>query len=109
MAVSSWLLPLLIAAFTAAILFAIQSRRTSVKDPYGSFHLGLNADGSPDDKPSTEWLNMGYWKVRRPSEVHEAVRDSFVNTTGYRTVSEGLRGYVIVPNLLVSTAYNLCK
>jgi hypothetical protein len=32
-------------------------------DPYGLFHLSLNKlDG--EDVPHTEWLNMGYWRVR---------------------------------------------
>jgi hypothetical protein len=35
-------------------------------DPYGLFHLSLNKipEDSPDNPPETEWLNMGYWKVR---------------------------------------------
>ncbi|KAF8640351.1 hypothetical protein AX17_000022 [Amanita inopinata Kibby_2008] len=43
-------------------LIYLTSRRGA--DPYGLFHLYLNK--LPDDKsgvpPSTEWLNVGYWK-----------------------------------------------
>ncbi|VDB99618.1 unnamed protein product [Peniophora sp. CBMAI 1063] len=40
------------------------SRRTpKANDPYGEFHLVLNKVHSDADRPSTEWLNMGYWKT----------------------------------------------
>jgi hypothetical protein len=33
-------------------------------DPYGMFHIELNASGSSKDQHErTEWLNMGYWRV----------------------------------------------
>jgi hypothetical protein len=33
-------------------------------DPYGLFHLELNRLGDEPDHHLTEWMNMGYWKVR---------------------------------------------
>ncbi|KIJ45179.1 hypothetical protein M422DRAFT_779090 [Sphaerobolus stellatus SS14] len=34
------------------------------KDPYGTYHLGLNMRPGQDSTkpPKTEWLNMGYWR-----------------------------------------------
>lgn len=40
----------------------------SSQDPYhDEFHLSLNALPSltPGQRPTTEWLNMGFWKVSR--------------------------------------------
>lgn len=40
------------------------------EDPYDSFHVALNASPSEimsGSRPSTEWLNMGYWKVSKSS------------------------------------------
>lgn len=46
---------------TAVILIAL-----SRMEPYtGLPHILLNRlPNSPDDYPTSEWLNMGYWKVR---------------------------------------------
>jgi hypothetical protein len=39
--------------------------RQTTKDPYGLFHLSLNAGpGKMPERAKTEWLNMGYWKAR---------------------------------------------
>ena len=46
-----------IVVYTAMVFIAGKA-----KDPYGSFHLSLNAT-QEGKAPSTEWLNMGYWKV----------------------------------------------
>jgi hypothetical protein len=37
-----------------------------LKDPYSLFHLSLNKmpGENPESDPHTEWLNVGYWKVR---------------------------------------------
>jgi len=40
-------------------------RSKLAKDPYGLFHLSLNKlpGEDPNVPPTTEWLNMGFWKV----------------------------------------------
>ena len=45
-----------------AVLYTYFSRRTS--DPYGTFHIPFNKVPGGPDPPQTEWLNMGFWKVR---------------------------------------------
>jgi hypothetical protein len=39
--------------------------RMQAADPYGTFHYKLNwvPGQSPTERPKTEWLNLGYWKV----------------------------------------------
>ncbi len=52
---------------TLLVLYYYVSRRSS--DPYGTFHLSFNkVPGSPNP-PRTEWLNMGFWKVRQSTTV----------------------------------------
>jgi hypothetical protein len=68
-----WLLPIAIVALATVVFVITYGPRTSgsLNDPYGSFHLALNEDYSSDkadgrdvnDRPRTEWLNMGFWKV----------------------------------------------
>ena len=44
--------------------------RPKLGDPYGMFHIELNASESlTDEHEQTEWLNMGYWKVSHVSLV----------------------------------------
>ncbi|KAJ3500401.1 hypothetical protein NLJ89_g9811 [Agrocybe chaxingu] len=51
--------------------------RARFQDPYGLFHLTLNKSpsGDPDAPPSTEWLNMGYWKVSAAGSYLQKVFD----------------------------------
>jgi SAM-dependent methyltransferase len=48
------------------ITYALNLFSGKTKDPYGSFHVSLNASSNSSSVTSsqTEWLNMGYWKVR---------------------------------------------
>ena len=51
-------------------LYAIMSQfrqKPKPSDPYGDFHLVLNRTGADVSSHSTEWLNMGYWKVNNAS------------------------------------------
>ena len=42
-----------------------------LRDPYGSFHIALNVvDPASNAAPTTEWLNMGYWKVSTVNEPY---------------------------------------
>ncbi|KAI0793445.1 hypothetical protein C8Q75DRAFT_562618 [Abortiporus biennis] len=36
-------------------------RENKLGDPYGTFHVSLN-ERRKGEQPTTEWLNMGYWK-----------------------------------------------
>lgn len=71
---SHQVLLLVVAALIPALIFLFRfTRRTQDQNErlpleYGLFHLALNRQpGEPQDKPpSTEWLNMGYWKVTSP-------------------------------------------
>lgn len=48
----------------------------SSKDPYhNEFHLALNKSPGlePGQRPPTEWLNMGYWKVGRTRLLHSVI------------------------------------
>lgn len=47
--------------------FMSRPKSMGVDDPYGLFHLALNRLPGEDASkaPKTEWLNMGYWKVKR--------------------------------------------
>lgn len=54
--------PLLaIGALVCIVMYARGAPKGS--DPYGEFHLVLNKRDGDVGRPSTEWLNMGYWKV----------------------------------------------
>jgi hypothetical protein len=56
------MLILYIVIFVILSVLYYLSRRSG--DPYGTSHLSFNrVPGSPDP-PQTEWLNMGFWKVR---------------------------------------------
>jgi hypothetical protein len=54
-----------IAIFASLLVYVWQTERhSSTREPYGEFHTSLNKSQKPDTG-HTEWLNMGYWKVRR--------------------------------------------
>lgn len=56
----SWTTVALLVVFVLILQYATRASR----DPYGSFHLSLNATNPTEEAhPPTEWLNMGYWKV----------------------------------------------
>jgi hypothetical protein len=61
--VSAALVPILILLYRFTL--RTQSRREGVPLEYGLFHLALNRKpgDSKSEPPSTEWLNMGYWRV----------------------------------------------
>jgi hypothetical protein len=48
------------------VVIVFVAKRMRRQDPYGSFHFQLNKlpGDTLDSPPKTEWLNMGYWKVR---------------------------------------------
>jgi hypothetical protein len=50
--------------FMGLSLLGLLRFATGSKDPYNLFHLTLNKrPGDQFKVPSTEWLNIGYWKV----------------------------------------------
>lgn len=62
------LLDIMLVWFTCAlivlcIVMYASRRAPKTNDPYGDFHLVLNKTSDDNGRPSTEWLNMGYWKV----------------------------------------------
>ena len=77
-----------ICATFALLLVKFFGDRKKSQEPYGTFHLGLNIlpGSDPKDVPKTEWLNMGYWKVRflEDYEIHECRSvDAFHRIPGY--------------------------
>jgi hypothetical protein len=73
--VASYVIGLGLIIFTIILGYfwqASQESETSVRpkaaEPYGSYLQSLNRTNDRD-KPETEWLNMGYWKVCRLSMV----------------------------------------
>jgi|SRR6266404_6434313 len=69
---------ILAATILVSIVFAVfyyLSRRTS--DPYGTFHIPFNRVPGGPDPPQTEWLNMGFWKVRYVTTIPS----SFIHST----------------------------
>ena len=55
---SKYILGLILLA--SALLYRTMTNR----DPYGSFHLSLNKTShDAAGSPTTEWMNMGFWKV----------------------------------------------
>ncbi|KAF8584979.1 hypothetical protein K439DRAFT_1344575 [Ramaria rubella] len=46
------------------IMYFVHIFRTNTAEPYGAYHIALNVRPSdnPNLRPSSEWLNMGYWK-----------------------------------------------
>ena len=48
-------------------------------DPYGTFHLQLNAVPGQPGPPDTEWLNMGFWKV-----IHKLNMDNIQSNEALR-------------------------
>lgn len=60
-------------ALLGLLKFAAQS-----KDPYDLFHLTLNKrPGDQSTIPSTEWLNVGYWKVLLFSRTFASSSDRY--------------------------------
>ena len=61
------LIPLSILSYT---LYRRPNATAKSEMPYGLWHLSLNKlPGESDEElPKTEWLNMGYWKVRLYSD-----------------------------------------
>jgi hypothetical protein len=60
----SLLVQLVLVGSIIMTLWVLWPRKTS--DPYGLFHLSLNRQPHDDPRvpPKTEWLNMGFWKVK---------------------------------------------
>ena len=80
---TSWLVLLLVTCVAIAAFAVINGRSGSAssKDPYGSFHLALNEDGGVPEvgtQPQSEWLNMGYWKVRWVVEPYHMPRPTLL-------------------------------
>lgn len=82
-----WILFLVLLVF---VLFLTQKG----KDPYGTFHLALNKVHEDERHPQTEWLNMGYWKVRSLKDYTttsvEALTHTSQNTSIFPEACQGL-------------------
>jgi hypothetical protein len=94
--------PILLRCFSSivAVYLMFGWKQGSKSEPYGSFHIELNRlPGSPKDvAPETEWLNMGYWKVRRAVQSmlwlwRTARLIVTVCLAGRRCISDRLRRY----------------
>lgn len=67
-----WPIIVLFFLFVGALASLFITMKSS-KDPYhDEFHLSLNAlpGLKPGQRPATEWLNMGLWKVSQMTSVH---------------------------------------
>lgn len=96
-------LPWYASAALLALLALLAFGFYNAGDPYGSFHIAFNiTDPEQGDHPPTEWLNMGYWKVRRVSSAPpNAMLTSTIST---RPLSQTLAKVCLRFTLLASPA-----